>query len=435
MESLPKSTKSRVLSSQGGGRFLFLVVAWVALLLAGAVLFFVIGALRDPTGSLHGMVGSALWTTLGPHFVLVSLFALGLGIFAGWRRPTLIALFAVWAAGAAGAGSVMIVWSFVFATSGAGGQVNVIRALYLRPMTGGGPDEITTVTTVNGRVLQAAIYRPREADGLSPVILYIHGGGFMTGHMTETDADLRWFADRGWLVVSADYRVFSEGAPTWDRAPSDVACAAAWVAANAGRLGGDIDRLALLGDSAGGNLAINLAYMAARGDTRSDCGTVPVPAAVVVQYPAVDPLAIYEHGYPVRGFEPRMLVRGHLGGDPQAFPERVDAVSSFTFLHAQAPPTLILSPKKDGLVPAWSVVRFAEYAEAAGVEVELVRLPFANHVYNQLAANSLGNQARRSITVRYLAERGLAPSFAGAKVATFRKMPSKQRNDERPDTP
>jgi acetyl esterase len=234
----------------------------------------------------------------------------------------------------------MIVWQFVGATTEAGGQVRVTRSLFLRSMTGGGPDEIETVTTVNGRILRAAIYRPREADGLSPVILYIHGGGFMTGHMTETDADLRWFANRGWLVVSADYRVFSEGTPTWDRAPLDVACAAAWVAANAGRLGGDIGRLALLGDSAGGNLAINFAYKAARGEARSDCGPVPVPAAVVVQYPAVDPMAIYEFGYPVRGFEPRMLVRGYLGGDPREFPERVDAVSSFTFVHAQAPPTL-----------------------------------------------------------------------------------------------
>lgn len=408
-------------------RFVAAVLAWLALLPAGVVLVLVLGALRDSTASLHGMVGSALWTTLGPHFALVSLVALGLAFYARQRSPSLVALAALLTAGAAGAGSVLIVWHFVAAAGEAGGPVNVARALFLQSMTGGGPDEVVPVKTVNGRTLQAAIYRPpNEAEGLSPVILYIHGGGFMTGHMTETDADLRWFAARGWLVVSADYRVFSEGAPTWDLASADVACAAAWLGENAERLGGDPGRLALLGDSAGGNLAINLAFAAARGDALSDCGAVPVPTAVVVQYPAVDPLAIYKHGFPVRGFEPRMLVRGHLGGDPQAFPERVEAVSSFTYIHAQAPPTLIISPKKDGLVPAWSVVRFAEQAQAAGVDVELVHLPFANHVYNQIAANSLGNQARRSISLRYLAERGLAPSSMGHEIPFHRRSADRE---------
>lgn len=240
--------------------------------------------------------------------------------------------------------------------------------------------------------------------------MYVHGGGFMTGSTVETDADLRWFADLGWLVVSVDYRLFPEGAPTWDRAPADVACAAAWLADHAARHGGDIGRLALLGDSAGGNLAINLAYTAALGELRSDCGgLVPQAGAVVVQYPAVDPVAINDHGYPVRGFEPKMLVAGYLGGDPHALPDRVRAVSSYSHVSDRAPPTLILAPERDGLVPSWSVYGFAEHARQAGVDVEAVRIPFANHVYNEIAANSLGNQARRSITVRYLAERGLAP--------------------------
>jgi len=56
-------------------------------------------------------------------------------------------------------------------------------------------------------------------------------------------------------------------------------------------------------------------------------------------------------------------------------------------------------------VPSWSVFRFVDHARLAGVGIELVRIPFANHVYNQLAANSLGNQTRRSVTLRFLNER------------------------------
>ena len=142
----------------------------------------------------------------------------------------------------------------------------------------------------------------------------------MVGTTTETASDLRWFADRGWVVFSIDYRLFKPGRPTWDKAPVDVACGLAWVYANAAQFGGNPERIVLLGDSAGGNLAVNLAYAAALEQVQSGCGAVPVPKAVVVQYPAVDPVAVYERGFPVPGFEPQMLMMGYVGGRPEDFP-------------------------------------------------------------------------------------------------------------------
>lgn len=279
-----------------------------------------------------------------------------------------------------------------------------------------GADKVIEFSRVNGQILRAAIYKPAQADGDAPVMLYIHGGGFKSGSFVETDADLRWFADQGWLVISAEYRLWTEELATWDLAIKDIACAAVWVKENASAYGGNIGKFAVLGDSAGGNLAINYAYGAAVDQLQSDCsGDLPVPDAVIVQYPAVDPVAIYEDGFPVPGFEPEMLVRGYLGGTPDEHPERVQAVSSYRYLTAKAPATLIIEPEKDGLVPSQSVYRFADQARLAGVDIELVRIPFASHVYNQLAYNSIGNQARLSITKRYLLERGLAGSSPRSK--------------------
>jgi acetyl esterase/lipase len=407
-----------------GLKWLWVVVVLVALGVASVTLLLVAGAMRDPTRSTHGMLGSAVWTTFGPHLVLLSLACFLTGVAAHRRGAGLLSRLTVACSAAAVAGSAAITTRIVSAAYSAGGSANPVYGLWLRPMIAGGPDHTEAFATVNGQAMQVATYRPAKAGRDAPVLLYIHGGGFKIGSVVETDADLRWFAERGWLVFSVEYRLWTEDVATWDLAPQDIACAAAWVQANAERYGGNMERFAVLGDSAGGNLAINFSYAAALGQVQSECGgVVPVPRAVVVQYPAVDPLAIYEHGFPVPGFEPRSLLFGYLGGDPYALPGRVRAVSSYTYLAAEAPATLVLSPEKDSLVPAWSVYRFVDQARLAGVDVELVRIPFANHVYNQIASNSIGNQARLSITRRYLVERGLAAGSGVKNMPTKPKVP------------
>lgn len=368
------------------------------------------GALRDPTESLHGLLGSAIWTTFGPHLVLVSGFALILGVVGHWRRVGVLSMPTTMTALIAFFASTAITARIVSAAYEAGGYANPLSGLWLTPMTGNEADSVMEFARRDGLPLNAAIYRPVTNNGDAPVIVYIHGGGFKVGSILETSADLRWFAERGWLVISIDYRLWTDKEPTWDKATQDVSLALTWAMTQAPAYGGDSSRLVLLGDSAGGNLAINVAYAAAAGLLQTEDGeSVPVPKAVVTQYPAVDPLSIYEHGYPVSGFEPKWLMSGYIGGDPYDLSDRVRAVSSYSYLTENAPATLIIEPEKDGLVPSWSVYRFADHARLAGVDIELVRIPFASHVYNQIASNSIGNQARLSITERYLKEKGLSP--------------------------
>lgn len=385
----------------------------VALLAALFPLLAVFGAQLDPASGRLALLGSVLWPLAGPHLVLLSLFAFVLAV-AGLRRgPRRLAIMAMLAATGAVAGSALLTGRIVWVTHSAGGSVNLVQALWLSSMTAAEPDATETYATRDGQELRASIFQPSQSSANAPVLVYVHGGGFMVGTRLETATDMRWLADQGWLVVSIDYRLWTEGNPTWDKAPRDVACALAWVHLNAGRFGGDPSHLALLGDSAGGNLALNLAYAAAKGQAPTDCGNaIPAPQAVVVQYPAVDPIALYDRGYPIPGFEPQMLAMGYLGGRPDEVPERVHAISSATYLSDRAPPTLIIEPSSDVLVPSASVYAFAEQALAAGVDVTLVRIPYANHVYNQMAANSLGNQARLTITRRYLTDQGLGPALA-----------------------
>jgi acetyl esterase/lipase len=380
-----------------------LLFSAVSLLLSLSVLSLTAAAFLDPTSSSLAVVGTTIWTTCGPHLLLAAVTSLALAVLPRVllrqaRGPVVPA-----AALAACLGSVFIVSQIVWAAASAGGSFNPVASLLLGDMEAPPPDAVETVRIVGGTELRAAIYRPRDAATPAPILVYVHGGGFMTGHRTETAADLDWFAARGWLVISVDYRLFGAGEATWDKAMPDAACGLIWAQRNAARFGGDPKRIALLGDSAGGNLAINIGFAAAEGMSVPDCGgDVPAPMAIATQYPAVDPISIYERGFPIPGFEPRMLIEGYIGGALAEHPERVTAISSRTYLTPKAPPTLVILPESDSLVVAEGTLAFVEEARAAGVDIELVRLPFASHIYNQIAANSLGNQAGRTIRMRFL---------------------------------
>jgi acetyl esterase len=101
--------------------------------------------------------------------------------------------------------------------------------------------------------IPARLYRP-EGDGPLPLVVYLHGGGWMLGSIDSFDTVLRALANAsGAMVLSVGYRLAPE-AP-FPAGLEDATCAVRWAAAEAASLGADPRRLAIAGDSAGGNLA------------------------------------------------------------------------------------------------------------------------------------------------------------------------------------
>jgi acetyl esterase len=240
---------------------------------------------------------------------------------------------------------------------------------------------------------------PRQA---APVLLYIHGGGFSFGDRFESGTNLRWFADHGWLVLSIDYTLSSADRHLWDTSTSQVGCAMNWATANAARLGGDPARLSLVGSSAGGNLAINAAYLANAGRLESSCGgMVPRVAAVVALYPPVDLAAAWENREPGISDAARSFNANYLGGSPQQFPDRYRFVASATHINAAAPPTLVIFGVNDHLVPPSATDRFAEQARRSGIKMEVVRFPYGDHAFN-LNQYGIGNQFYLGMTQQFL---------------------------------
>ena len=126
------------------------------------------------------------------------------------------------------------------------------------------------------------LYRPlgAAADAALPVLVYFHGGGWVIGDLDTHDVLCRSLANgAGCAVASIDYRVGPEH--RFPAAVDDVLAATRWVRREAASLGLDAGRLAVGGDSAGGNLAA-VAAIAAR-----DAGDLPIAFQLLI-YPATD---------------------------------------------------------------------------------------------------------------------------------------------------
>ncbi|MCH2170369.1 alpha/beta hydrolase [Myxococcota bacterium] len=122
--------------------------------------------------------------------------------------------------------------------------------------------ENRTIPGPDGEV-PVRIYTPEAEPGSTglPVLVFFHGGGWVIGSLDSHDGACRLLASRaGCLVVSVDYRLAPEH--RFPAAPEDCYAATRWVAEHAAEIGGDASRIAVGGDSAGGNLAAVVPLMA-----------------------------------------------------------------------------------------------------------------------------------------------------------------------------
>jgi acetyl esterase len=152
-----------------------------------------------------------------------------------------------------------------------------LTALAGDPVEVGNVRDITIL--VDGAEIGARVYTP-EGTGPHPVVMFFHGGGWVICSLDTHDHLARAIC-RGAaaVVVSVDYRLAPEY--RYPTAAYDCFAATKWVADNASPLNGDASRLAVCGDSAGGNLSAVVSQMA------RDAGGPAICFAALI-YPAVD---------------------------------------------------------------------------------------------------------------------------------------------------
>ena len=158
------------------------------------------------------------------------------------------------------------------------------RAIFDNPMAFGEPIQMARTKDLTialpGRTLDARLYVPIGADKKPALTLYFHGGGWVIGTLDSHDSTCRALANASKAaVLSVAYRLAPEH--RYPAAADDCFEATVWAAANAEQLGIDGSKIAVAGDSAGGNLAAAVAIMA------RDAGG-PVLAHQLLLYPVTD---------------------------------------------------------------------------------------------------------------------------------------------------
>jgi acetyl esterase len=265
------------------------------------------------------------------------------------------------------------------------------------PVEGACATRELAIPTEQGGSIPARLYFPEDCERDAAVVLYFHGGGHVVGSIDSSDDIARRTAiASGAAVVSVGYRKGPEH--RFPAAVHDAWAALAWAAESGKVLGLDASRLAVMGESAGGNLATVTALMA------RDAGGPRIAGQVLV-YPVVDyrlqaaSFETYARGFGVLSTDAMRWFRGHyLARDADAQDWRASPILAPRL--AGLPPTLILAAACDPLID--DVRLYARRLAAEGVATELVEYAGAVHGFYSMPhaidmAREANDQAARRL--------------------------------------
>jgi acetyl esterase len=247
--------------------------------------------------------------------------------------------------------------------------------------SGGEPEPVHEVTNLTiagpGGDLALRLYRP-AGEGPLPALLYFFGGGWVLGTIDTADGVSRSLANAsGALVVVTGYRLAPEH--PFPAAVDDCYAAVGWVAGHAAEIGADPARLAVGGDSAGGNLAAVVALRARAGGQAL--------AGQLLVYPNTDQLAddqsMRDSGDPflfnrhsVAWYRQHYLANPGDAANPLASPLRAESLAGL-------PPALVITAEYDPLRDQGEA--YARRLADDGVQVELSRYPGMAHGFFTMA--------------------------------------------------
>ena len=238
--------------------------------------------------------------------------------------------------------------------------------------------------TANNYQNKLDVYMPAEAAGPTPVVVVIHGGGWVEGTKEERVLEMMPYLEMGFAAVNVEYRLGRISlAPA---AVEDCRCALHWVFANAKKYNFDPLRVVLQGGSAGGHLALMTGMLTPAAGFDRECrgpgdnywsqnpGTSRDPrVAAIVNWFGITDVLDELHGPNAKGYAVVWV------GDQPNADEIAKRVSPIHYVTSEVPPIITIHGDKDSLVPYEQAVRLHKALDAAKVPNQLCTVPGADH--------------------------------------------------------
>jgi len=259
---------------------------------------------------------------------------------------------------------------------------------------------------------------PAEPDGRDrgarPAVVHFHGGGWRMGERSSLGPTVDGFSlspieqltEAGFVVASADYRLTDVA--TFPAQLVDAKAAVRWLRAHAEDYGVDPERIYAWGDSAGGHLAAlaGLTAGAAQlGEEHPGAEAGDDVAAVVAWYPPTDLERMGGQARPdavARADDPGSRESLLIGAQPADAPDKARAASPVTYVHAAAPPFLLIHGTADRFVPTAQSTGLADALARAGAAVELLLLADADHMWATPDGSSAAAEQATAATIDFL---------------------------------
>lgn len=263
------------------------------------------------------------------------------------------------------------------------------------------------------------VYFPAQVQGSAQrltTVVWIHGGGFVSGRRGDIANYLRILAARGFVVVNVDYAI-APGA-TWPTPARQINASLAYLQAHAGELNIDADRIVLAGDSAGAQIAAEVANATTSPAHAERVGLVPAlqpgQLAGTVLFCGPYDAGLVQWDSPFAAFM-RTVLWSYLGRKDFHDDPRLDTFSVARHVTPAFPPSFISAGNADPLEPHSRALAAA--LEAKGVKVDALFFPkdytpALPHEYQFNLDNEAGRQAMER-SVAFL--QGLAQAPASAK--------------------
>jgi len=211
------------------------------------------------------------------------------------------------------------------------------------------PDSTVVYKTINNTKLLLHIFNPKgnQKTDKVPVVVFFFGGGWTSGTPKQFYEQCRYFAEKGIVAISAEYRVYNKHNTTPFDAVSDAKSAIRWVRKNAKELGINPNKIVASGGSAGGHVAACTAIIEGYEEADEDSSISSKPNAMILYNPVLDTT---EKGY----------------GMAKVGEERKTDISPNHHIKTGIVPTLLFHGKADKTVPFENAERFNVLMDKSG---------------------------------------------------------------------